>query len=461
MNTSLQFIGRGLAPVGRWVKSFRTLSRAGALTCLPFLLLAGQARASFHLWTINEIYSNGDGSVQFIELFTSSSGEQFLGGETLTCYNFNSSLSATFTFPTNLPSSATANKTFLIATPGFGSSPGGVTPNYVFTSPTPFLFLGSGSVDFAGYDAVSYANLPSDGVGSLVRSGGSMVFSAANSPKNFAGQVGSVPEPGVWALLGLGGLILSLFRRRIVVFSAALLVFALLSDPAHGAFHLWRVNELYSNADGTVQFIELKENLGFNGEHFLANQVITYSGPLGTNTFTFPTDLPSTNTANKTFVIGTANLSSVPGGLVPDYVFTSTVPFLLSTSGTINFAGGFDIVTYTNLPVDGAASLIRSGTNMIFSVTNSPQNFSDASNSIVALKFQTISQSGTDFILSFATATGPNGSAGPNYAVEFNTTITNTGWQSLATNVLGNGTVKTVTNVSPTDPQRFYRLRVP
>jgi hypothetical protein len=37
--------------------------------CLASLLLAGQARANFHLWKIDEIYSNGDESVQFIELF--------------------------------------------------------------------------------------------------------------------------------------------------------------------------------------------------------------------------------------------------------------------------------------------------------------------------------------------------------------------------------------------------------
>lgn len=217
MNTSFQFIGRAMALVGRWVKSFRTLSRAGALTCLAFLLLAGQARASFHFWKINEIYSNGDGSVQFVEMFTSSSGQNLLNGATLTCFNSNSSMSAVFTFPNNLPSSATGNKTLLIATPGFGSVPGGVTPDYVFTPPLPFLFLGSGSLSFSGGDSVSYANLPTDGQASLVRSGGSMVFSAANSPKNFAGQVGSVPEPGVWALLGLGGLVL-LFRRRVAVF---------------------------------------------------------------------------------------------------------------------------------------------------------------------------------------------------------------------------------------------------
>ena len=49
---------------------------------LIFLLLgyAGMAHAAFHLWKIDEIYSNADGSVQFIELKALSGGQQFLAG---------------------------------------------------------------------------------------------------------------------------------------------------------------------------------------------------------------------------------------------------------------------------------------------------------------------------------------------------------------------------------------------
>ena len=39
------------------------------------LLLAAPAGALVHLWDIAEIYSNEDGSVQFVELFTKGSGE--------------------------------------------------------------------------------------------------------------------------------------------------------------------------------------------------------------------------------------------------------------------------------------------------------------------------------------------------------------------------------------------------
>ena len=43
-----------------------------------------------------------------------------------------------------------------------------------------------------------------------------------------------------------------LFGRLVAL--ALLIVFSI---PAHAAFHLWQITKAYSNADGTVQFIEL------------------------------------------------------------------------------------------------------------------------------------------------------------------------------------------------------------
>lgn len=196
--------------------STRLPTACGIMSCsswmiLVLFLMAGQARAAFHLWSISEIYSSADRSVQFVEFSTASGSQQFVGGQTVTAFNANSSLSVVFAIPSNLPSDS-ANKTFLIATPGFGSLPGGVTPDFVFTA-SPFLFAGGGSLSFSGGDSVSYANLPTDNRASLVRSGGSMVFSTANSPQNFLGQTGSVPEPGVMTIVGFGVLAAALVLR--------------------------------------------------------------------------------------------------------------------------------------------------------------------------------------------------------------------------------------------------------
>jgi len=40
------------------------------LCAIVLLVSAGTARATLDLWQVNEIYSNADGTVQFIELIT-------------------------------------------------------------------------------------------------------------------------------------------------------------------------------------------------------------------------------------------------------------------------------------------------------------------------------------------------------------------------------------------------------
>src|ERR1035437_22074 len=126
-------------------------------------------------------------------------------------------------------------------------------------------------------------------------------------------------------------------------------------NVARATLHVWAVTELYSSADGSVQFIKLTNNSIFTTEYFLGGHVITCTGPPGiTNNFTFPTTLPAVSTLNKTFLIGTSNLANVPGGLTPDYVFTNKGPFLFLNSGVANKVGIVGSVetpaVYTNLP---------------------------------------------------------------------------------------------------------------
>ena len=154
----------------------------GWLCAIALLVSAGSARATFHLWQLNEIYSNADGTVQFIELITSAGGQQFLAGHSITSAQGATTLS--FTFPSDLPGDS-AGRTFLIGTTGFAAL-GLVTPDYIV--PNGFLFTTNGSVNFAGVDSVSWTALPVDGVMSIDRFGAM----AVNSPKNFAGATGSV-----------------------------------------------------------------------------------------------------------------------------------------------------------------------------------------------------------------------------------------------------------------------------
>lgn len=139
---------------------------------------------AFHLYRINELYSNADGTIQFIEMIVGPfNGESFWQGQSISVSQ--GGTTHRFVFPTNLPSSATANTTVLIATQGFADV-GIVAPDYVV--PDGFLFVAGGTLDFAGVDAMVYGALPADGTQSLSRNGAT----AANSPRNFAGETGMV-----------------------------------------------------------------------------------------------------------------------------------------------------------------------------------------------------------------------------------------------------------------------------
>src|SRR5262249_27613721 len=116
-------------------------------------------------------------------------------------------------------SAATANTWILVATAGFGSLPGGVTPDYIL--PANFLNTGGGTLNYAsGIQIWNYGALPIDGVHSLARDGSINV----NSPHNFTGQSGSVgrtqatPMMGSWGVVLLVGALLfigsGLLRRR-------------------------------------------------------------------------------------------------------------------------------------------------------------------------------------------------------------------------------------------------------
>lgn len=185
------------------------------LTIAASWLLPTAARATNHLWEISELYSNSSGTVQFVEMFNANTVEGFLNGTQLVASS--GSETNTFTFPSDLADPInTANHRLLIATAGFGSLPGGVTPDY--TLPANFLFTTNGTLTFtASFDEVSYLSLPTDGQNSLtidVSTHPHVAAPAVNSPTNFAGATGSVPEPaGIGALL-CAGMVLARRARR-------------------------------------------------------------------------------------------------------------------------------------------------------------------------------------------------------------------------------------------------------
>jgi len=159
------------------------------------LLGAAPARANFHLWKIKELYSNADGSIQYIELFTSNDGQGVLLnhviGAGLDDHSFN--------FPNSLDGS-TLSKHLLLATPGFSKLPGAVQPDYVLPC-GPFFDPAGDTINFSNVDSVTFgaSTLPTDGTNSLTDTDlgpGTTLVSGASSPTNFAGATGSLALTG-------------------------------------------------------------------------------------------------------------------------------------------------------------------------------------------------------------------------------------------------------------------------
>lgn len=155
---------------------------------------------------------------------------------------------------------------------------------------------------------------------------------------------------------------------------------------ANATFHLNQITQLYSNTDGTVQFIELKAYAG--GQQFLAGHTITSSQGATSHSFAFPSDLPGDTgdmmsdgyygmmyTTYKSFLIGTQGFAAL-GVVRPDYIVPNG--FLFSANGRVTFAEGADTLSYTSLPTDGSLALNRNGATSV----NSATNFSGATGSV-------------------------------------------------------------------------------
>jgi hypothetical protein len=163
------------------------------LVAMAACLLAPLAAASFHTFEIDRVYSNADGTIQYVVLHEGAgmTGEQFFNGHEFTATH--GGVVKTFTFNKNLPSSNTNNRNVLIATKGFAAL-GLVTPDYVIDD--GFLPTDAGTINYAGVSQMTWTGLPTDGTNALRRDGSVI----PNVAQNFAGQQGIVPAIAVTAV---------------------------------------------------------------------------------------------------------------------------------------------------------------------------------------------------------------------------------------------------------------------
>jgi serralysin len=167
------------------MKGTVSISWVGCVAMIVAAVWHGPADAASHQWRFHEIFSNADGSVQFIEMqeccgFTA---EVNLGGKWILAVD----ASHQYDFPENLTGN-TANKYLLLATQAFADLPGAPTPDQII--PQNFLPLGGDTLEYWLYSAATwtYGGLPTDGTTSLDRDGSTDV----NSPTNYAGETGSI-----------------------------------------------------------------------------------------------------------------------------------------------------------------------------------------------------------------------------------------------------------------------------
>jgi len=168
---------------------------------------------------------------------------------------------------------------------------------------------------------------------------------------------------------------------RIAVFGL-IGVFCAAGPGAVAGSHTWDVWEVFSNADKTVQFIELHETNGTNFETGLAGHIMTAS-PSNTQ-YTILHSVASP-TALKSYLLGTAAFAALPGAPAPDEIIPPNF-IKLATDISVSYPP-WDTASWTlgSLPTDGLASLTRLVVGgPLVSATNSPKNYAGVTGTVDA-----------------------------------------------------------------------------
>jgi hypothetical protein len=147
------------------------------------------------------------------------------------------------------------------------------------------------------------------------------------------------------------------------IFAAAILMAA--NTHARASFHLWKFDQVYSDATGTRQFIEMSCDIG--GQQFFFSDA---GGPFGpariissAGTFVFPHDLPMPadighDTDGQHLLLATSGFS--PFGVkadfeLPEHFFSTSADGLKFTPNDPAIV--LDVMNWFSLPTDGKTSL--------------------------------------------------------------------------------------------------------
>jgi hypothetical protein len=162
--------------------------------------------------------------------------------------------------------------------------------------------------------------------------------------------------------------------KRLLVPLLGLVAFAAAPAPslAPGS-HTWDFTEVFSDASGTVQFMELRECCGNTNETGLPGHTVTSNA----SSLVIPGPALTPPTSNKHYLIATAAFAALPGAPTPDLIMPAN--FLSSGGDTLAYLP-WDTWTFGALPTDGITSLQRNGSTG----PNNPTNYAGTSGTIDA-----------------------------------------------------------------------------
>ncbi len=145
------------------------------------------------------------------------------------------------------------------------------------------------------------------------------------------------------------------------------------APQARAGAHTWDVQEIFSNAAGTIQFVELFEANGTANEVNVPGQVVKSNS----KTYVIPAPALTPPTSNKRLLFATAAFAALPGAPTPNYIFPAgSTPFFSTGGDTITYGPPYDATTFGagQLPTDGVNSFNKGGTTG----PATPQNYAGA-----------------------------------------------------------------------------------
>jgi hypothetical protein len=161
-----------------------------------------------------------------------------------------------------------------------------------------------------------------------------------------------------------------------VRFAIALAILLGVAEKALAGQHTWDVNEVFSDATGNIQFVELWEAAGGAGEVNIHTLNVTSTG----ETFPIGGSALSPPTTNKFFLIATPAFAALPGAPTPDRILPAgNIPFFVTAGDTVSFVP-YDSWNFGTVPTNGVLSLNR----LTGQQNNSPTNYAGQSGQVDA-----------------------------------------------------------------------------